>query len=154
MLTIEPRLRAAVRKHRASKSVVSDLSIKLSESRKKKQEAEQEIRWCEGFLKFQERDAITEYQGLFKVFEIEDGETHMVAATSQDHALQFYAVELSGYESVERYKEDMLDVEVLERLGETVIPVYDIDDTGELIVKTAAEWADVEKPCVVSTTVY
>ena len=61
---------------------------------------------------------------------------------------------MSGYESVEKYKDAMLDVEVLERLGDTVIPVFDIDDTGELIVKTAAEWANVEKPCVVSTTVY
>ena len=54
MLTIAPRLRAAVRKHRASKSVISDLSKQLNESRKRKQDAEQEIRWCEAFLKFQE----------------------------------------------------------------------------------------------------
>ncbi len=155
MLTIEPRLRAAAKKHRGSKSVVSDLSFKLNESRKKKLAAEQEIRWCEGFLEFQSRNAVSEYSdGLFKLYEVEDGETHMVAATSADHAIQYYAVDLSGYESLEKYKMDVLDYEVAEVAGDTVVPVYDVDDTGKLIVKTAAEWADVDKPVCISSTVY
>ena len=154
MLTIEPRLRAAARKHRGSKSVVTELSIQLSTSRKKKQDAEDEIRWCEGFLEFQQREAVTEYQGTLKIYEIEDGETHMVSATSKEHALEFYGVKLTGYESVEEYQADMGPVEVLEQLGDTVIPVHDVDDTGKLVVRTAAEWAIGDAEQVVSTTVY
>lgn len=152
MLTIEPRLRAAAKQHR-SKSVVRDLSSKLHSSQRKKQDAEREIAWCEGFLEFQNRNIVIEYPGSFRVFEIEDGETHMVAANNQHQALLFYAVEISGYDSIEQYELDVCDVEVREQLGETVVPVWD-EETGKLIVKTAAEWADVELVTFISTTCF
>ena len=155
---VEPRLRAAAKKHRSrknqpAKSVAVDLVIKLTALQRTHREVEQDIRWCKGFLKFQNRDVVDEYTGMFKVFSIDDGETHMVAATSEQHALHFYGVEMSDYASVEEYISDVGDVEVLEIAGDTVVPVYDIDDTGELIVQTAAEWAEVESPCLISTTV-
>lgn len=161
MLTIEPRLRAATKKHRGSRTVVDDLLAKLSslyakltETKKQQQDIERELRWCDGHLKFQQRTVVSEYQGQFKLFEIEDGETHLVAATSKDGALQYYAVDVSGYESVDAYRKDMISVEVTEQESDTPIPVYDIDDTRELVVKTAAEWADTDSHCVVSTTAY
>ena len=106
-MTIEPRLRAVARKHRGSRAVVKDLSAKLSslyanltEAKKNQQAIDREIRWCVGHLDFQQREVVTQYEGQFRVYEIDDGETHTVAATSRCQALQFYAVDVSGYESV------------------------------------------------------
>lgn len=88
--------------------------------------------------------------GAMKIFEIEDGETHWVAAESETDAMRFH-YRICGYDSLEEYSADMGGFSV-RRLEPGMALRVDSDDGAE--IKSCVDWADVEEACLIASTVY
>jgi hypothetical protein len=79
------------------------------------------------------------YGDDYRVFRIDDGETHYVVEMLPEEAIKSHGVDGLGYESVEAYLDDMGPIEC-----EVVPPMQSItvrDDDGGSETKSARDWA-------------
>lgn len=92
------------------------------------------------------------YRGPSKVFLIDDGECHWIAALSEDDAYQYHAVECAGYQSIDEFKAEMNPEIKLIHPART-IGVKDMDDEEKPTeYLSACEWAErTERGCFAST---
>lgn len=97
----------------------------------------------QAWLAFHDRpyfDKKVEYdEGGYRLFRLEDGETHWISHATRDCAVEFQWQDVLGYKSLEEYEKDIGDYEVFEISPDIGVLVRD-DAGGKLEVKTAAEW--------------
>lgn len=100
-----------------------------------------ELKDLQAWLTFHDRpNKPTEYaDGGYRLFRIEDGETHWVSHTSKDEAVTFHWKDVLGYKTLADYESDMGGYEVSEVAPDVGLMVRE-EYNGEWVVKTAAEW--------------
>lgn len=79
------------------------------------------------------------YSGPVKIYRIDDGETHWVAATGSKVALRYHGVDSLGYESVAAYKRDLGPVSIFRLFPHEWLKVT--YDCGKVVGMRARDWA-------------
>src|SRR5690606_27652381 len=110
------RLLAAARRPNCPKVVIDQLKAIICRERRELSDCQRNVALLEAWVKFHDDPHLTQYERQYRLFRIDDGETHIVAATERAMAVEFYAVKLCGYKSIDSYRQDVgrFDVQELD----------------------------------------
>jgi hypothetical protein len=146
-VTMQARIEAAIRRVGCGPEVIREISVEILKKTKEIAELNREVLRLKNWIGFHAVKQAATY-GEFRLYEINDGETHHVVARCSADAMKYYADSVGLDESSPELRDA-----TLRRLPPDIgLLVW--DENGGCEIKSCAGWASINNPTMISSTVW